>query len=126
MIGDVYKDNNSHLWVEVDFDGEPYLENSYDLSSEYNLPEMMLLDSGDSEFIDLNLETNQEFISSLTKIDSNFDLFEVLDYFGSKRYAYCNTKRLKDYLFKEFKSINDVKQMVRFFRKYQNLFYDLI
>ena len=86
----------------------------------------MLLDSGDSEFIDLNLDTNQEFISSLTKIDSNFDLFEVLDYFGSKRYAYCNTKRLKDYLFKEFKSINDVKQMVRFFRKYQNLFYDLI
>lgn len=126
MIGDVYKDNNGKLWVEVDFDGEPNLENSYDLSYEYNLPEMMLLDSGDSEFIDLKLETNQEFVSSLTKIDSEFELFEVLNIFGSPRYAYCNTKRLKDYLFKEFKSINDVKQMVRFFRKYQNLFYDLI
>ena len=125
MLGDVYKDGNDKLWVEIEFDGEPVLEDSCDISSEYNLPKMMLLDSGDSEFIDLNLENNQEFVSSLTKIDSEFELFEVLDDFGRK-YTYCNTKRLKEYLFKEFKSIDDVKQMVRFFRKYQNLFYDLI
>ena len=126
MLGDVYKDSNDRLWVEIEFDGEPILEDSCDISSEYNLPEMMLLDSGDSEFIDLKSESNQEFISTLTKIDSEFELFEVLNNFGFTRYSYCKTKRLKEYLFKEFKSIDDVKQMVRFFRKYQNLFYDLI
>lgn len=126
MLGDVYKDNDDKLWVEIELDGTPYLEDSYDLSYEYNLPEMMLLDSGDSEFISLNSDGSKDFISSLTKIDSEFELFEVLNNFGSPRYTYCNTKKLKDYLFEEFKSIDDVKQMIRFFRKYQNLFYDLI
>ena len=124
MLGDVYKDNDGKLWVEIDLDG-PYLEDSNDISNEYNLPEMMLLDSGDSEFISLKSETSNDFLSTLTKIESNYELFEVLDGFNTK-YTYCDTTKLKEYLFAEFKAITDIKEMVRFFRKYQPLFYDLI
>lgn len=118
MVGRVFLDKNERLWAEIELDGENYLEDSRDISEEHNLPKMMLLESGDSEFLSIYHSVNKA--DKMKKVGSCYTMIRVGDGNGYF-WAYTNVPHLKKFLFEKLKKCVSLKDYYSFSLKYDSL-----
>ena len=110
MKGDVFTDKNGKMWIEIDLDDGNVLEDTYDISSEYRLPDMYILDSGDSEYIDIKYE------NEMNKIATNYKMCNIKEGFG--RWCYIDKEKVKSFLNEKLQKCQNLKEYNNFFIEY--------
>lgn len=117
MKGDVFIDKNGKMWIEIDLDDGNVLEDTCDISSEYGFPDMCILDSSDSEYIDI------EYENEMNKIATNYKMRNIVEGFG--RWVYIDEKKVKSFLIDKLQKCKNLKDYNNFFVKYGVVLYSV-
>lgn len=114
MYGDLYKDRNNKLWIEIELDNAPEFEQVSDISREYYLPKGTLYDSTGSEFLSF------DYRDELEKIGTGYELMKIgasVDF----QYGYARKKSLERMIMNCVNQIETIKDLKKFDSKYHRL-----
>lgn len=114
MYGDLFKDKDNKLWIEIELDNTSEFEQVNDISKEYYLPKGTLYDSTGSEFLSYNYK------NELEKIGTGYELIKIgisVDF----EYGYTRKKSLEKMIMNCVNQIETIKDLKKFDLKYHKL-----
>ncbi|MCM1260617.1 MAG: hypothetical protein NC222_06640 [Staphylococcus sp.] len=112
----LYVDDKKQFWLKSlqEEDGTWCFERMADVSSDYNLPKMFVLE----EQCEFFTETNKEEVSKLKEFDKGYSGLTYPSGEGGGCWRWVKSKEVKVLLEKEFKQCNTFKEMKKFVKKY--------
>lgn len=117
MLGNLYIDSNNVYWLSSPINGEECLTRVSDVSSDYFLPKLTLLDDSDNEF---QLLENAE---QMTLVNQGYECVKLYSedcYYGIKIH-YAKMDVLMNIVKTEMNKANTFKECFDFYQKYGSL-----